>query len=208
MCVLCVCVSVCLGSLACKLLGATDHKLTPRWSVTCNRPTEDVKGWSLMFHDEVALQCSYSPVSIVCWEQNNLKICTYKRAANFKKSLYPAGVAFSVFIVEHFYQYRSSQTTNSQNILSSQLTFLSNPPFVHSSAPAQLTLTRCPLRIVSTGNLLFLFYAYSSKHNKYVIVSLCSSKSKAVESLWNQMNIFRRMPWKIGAGLRWIVCLI
>lgn len=110
-----------------------------------------------MFHDEVALQCSYSPVSIVCWEQNNLKICTYKRAANIKKSLYPAGVAFSVFIVEHFYQYRSSQTTNSQNILSSQLTFLSNPPFVHSSAPAQLTLTRCPLRIVSTGNLLFFF---------------------------------------------------
>lgn len=64
---------------------------------------------------------------------------------------------------------------------SSHLTFLSSPSFVRSSASVALTLIQMPSAHCFHWKLV-RFHAYSSEHNKYVSVSLCSSGSRPPHS--------------------------
>lgn len=139
------------------------------------------------------------------------KDCSHKRAATLKTTLYPAGVA-SVFIVK---VYKKIGVNNNPSILSDLLT---PDLYIKSSFCSFGCLRTVDLNPDALCTLFPLeicrFYAYGSEHNKYVIVSLCRSRSGLKTLLENfgfifvkPDGLFMQTLWKIEAGFRWIVCL-
>lgn len=149
------------------------RKLTPCWGVTCNCPIEDAKGWQLKFHD-LAARLSLLGVHFLF---NTSRLVTQKGSNLSIKHRVQRQWHICSFIVMKVILMNGCDTITLKAFCqsSSQLTFLSSPPFVRSSASVALTLIQMPSAHCFHWKLV-RFHAYSSEQNKYVSVSLCSSR--------------------------------